>query len=127
MKIYKIKRLSDNQIMFIQKHELIDDVKIPKNWGLWLEHQAQSKDENGTLLFDEFEQPIMETVAATCEIIEEEIPVPTYGELRKARYVKEIDPLAIEALLDHAQGDSTKLNALLAKKNQIKTEIPKPN
>ena len=124
MKLFKIRRLSDQVILFTQQHESIEDVKIPKNWGLHLEHQIQSKDEEGRLLFNEQNEPIMETVAATCEIIEEDIPAPTYQELRKIQYQKRVDPFLAEAITDKEAGDSTKMNELLAIKAAIKLEIP---
>lgn len=124
MKIYKIKRLSDGEIMFNQKHDSIDKVEIPKGWGLHLEHQEQQYDEEGPMK-DEQGNPIMITVPATCEIIEEEIPEEAVEEKRKKDYQKEIDPFFQEAMLDHIAGDSTKINTLLVKYENIKQKHPK--
>jgi len=124
MKLFKIKRISDQAILFIQQHESIQDVQIPSGWDLHLEHQIQSTDQHGVPLFDENEDPIMETVEATCEIIEEEIVPLSYQELRKIQYQKRVDPLLAEAITDKEAGDSTKMIELLAIKAAIKLEIP---
>ena len=53
-------------------------------------------------------------------------PSPTWEDKRLSAYVEEADPLAFEALFDHfARQDDTKLNAWVAKINEIKTRYPK--
>ena len=49
-----------------------------------------------------------------------------YRVLRSARYRKEIDPWMNEALLENAGGRPEKLTALLALREQIRAEFPKP-
>ena len=48
-------------IMFVQDRESIEQVEIPVNWGLWLEHI-------------EIIDGVETLIPATCEITEEEIP-----------------------------------------------------
>jgi len=57
---------------------------------------------------------------------ENEVIAEQWISQRVSAYVEEADPLAFEALFDHfARQDDTKLNAWVAKINEIKTRYPK--
>jgi len=78
------------------------------------------------LVEPEFEESYTEHRLPTeFEVVEEEI-FPSYSELRKAQYIIQIDPFFIEAYTDEQDGDTSKMIALLERKQAIKLEFPKP-
>ncbi len=52
--------------------------------------------------------------------------VEDYASLRKKHYQLEIDPFIAEAVTDQAIGDSAKMDALIAIKEAIRLQFPKP-
>jgi hypothetical protein len=61
----------------------------------------------------------------TIEISEIQLE-PEYKALRRFQYSFRIDPFIPEAVTDLAAGDPSKIQTLLAEKDLIKLELPKP-